>query len=68
MTWCKTLFLLPWQQEVTFANCPVIEEKTAAAKTTETGVAGAVLQESGGVIVLEEKQRMPVRKSERKKK
>lgn len=53
-------FLYPWQQEVTIANCPVIEEKTAAAKTTETRVAGAVLLESGGVIVLKEEQRKPV--------
>lgn len=37
-----------------------MEEKTAAAKSAETGAAGAALQESGGLIVLKGKQRMPV--------
>lgn len=51
---------------MTAANCPIIEEKTAAAK--ETRVAGAVFQELGGVIVLKEKQKCQSRLSERKKK
>lgn len=51
---------------MTTANCPIIEEKTAAAK--ETRVAGAVFQELGGVIVLKEKQKCQSRLSEKKKK
>lgn len=50
---------------MTAANCPVIEEKTAAAK--ETRVAGAVLRELGGVLALKEKQKCLSQLSEEKK-